>query len=410
MSDIVLSQSIRQNLLSLQRNADLLGVTQNRLATGRKVNSSLDNPTNFFVASGLQGRAGDLQRLLDGIGQSIKTLEASDNAIKSMLRLAETAQGSLRQALQSPATTARVVSLNSYANGGATLLTATPPGLTAGQTVQVAISGTPAVGPYTFTVAAGSTLNDLVNGINTALPGRVRASINDGGNIVIESLVGQATTGASQDLTVTTTNAAMADALFGAGVFPTASATTTQTGTLNVMRTQVADTYNQLLDQIDNIGQDANYNGVNLLQAQSLRVVFNEDDTTALLMKGVLITQQTLGMNRGYDATVIPPGQVREYPQSDAEIRDMLNQIDQAVKTLRAQATEFGSYMTIVTTRQEFTKQAIITLKTGADNLVLADTNEEGANLLALQTRQSLSTQALSLAAQADQAVLRLFG
>ena len=78
--------------------------------------------------------------------------------------------------------------------------------------------------------------------------------------------------------------------------------------------------------------------------------------------------------------------------------------------TLRNQASKFGSNLTTVQTRQDFTKNLINTLQTGADSLVLADSNEEGANMLALQTRQSLSTTALSLANQASQAVLRLFG
>jgi len=78
--------------------------------------------------------------------------------------------------------------------------------------------------------------------------------------------------------------------------------------------------------------------------------------------------------------------------------------------TLRSQAQTFGSQLSTVQIRQDFTKAMINTLQTGADGLVLADTNQEGANLLALQTRQSLSTTALSLSAQADQAVLRLFG
>ena len=77
---------------------------------------------------------------------------------------------------------------------------------------------------------------------------------------------------------------------------------------------------------------------------------------------------------------------------------------------MRSQASDFGSKLSTVQIRQDFTKNLIRTLETGADNLVLADTNEEGANMLALQTRQQLSTTALSLSAQADQAVLRLFG
>ena len=96
--------------------------------------------------------------------------------------------------------------------------------------------------------------------------------------------------------------------------------------------------------------------------------------------------------------------------QSDATIDSAITAIDGALSTLRTQASKFGSNLSTVQTRQDFTKQLINTLQTGADALVLADSNEEGANLLALQTRQQLSSTALSLSAQADQAVLRLFG
>jgi flagellin-like hook-associated protein FlgL len=96
--------------------------------------------------------------------------------------------------------------------------------------------------------------------------------------------------------------------------------------------------------------------------------------------------------------------------QADDNIDTTLDELDTALSTLRDQASKFGANLTTVQTRQDFTKNLIDTLKTGADNLVLADTNEEGANLLALQTRQQLSTTALALSAQADQAVLRLFG
>ena len=96
--------------------------------------------------------------------------------------------------------------------------------------------------------------------------------------------------------------------------------------------------------------------------------------------------------------------------QSDVNVDASISTLDSALSTLRTQASKFGSNLTTVQVRQDFTKNLITTLQTGADNLVLADTNEEGANLLALQTRQQLSTTALSLANQSNQAVLRLFG
>ena len=95
--------------------------------------------------------------------------------------------------------------------------------------------------------------------------------------------------------------------------------------------------------------------------------------------------------------------------QTDGDINAALTDLKGATDTLRSQASKFGSNLSVVETRQDFTKNLINVLETGAANLTLADTNEEGANLLALQTRQQLSSTALSLASQADQNVLRLF-
>ena len=99
MSDITLSAGVRQNLLTLQSTADMMATTQNRLATGKKVNSALDNPTNFFTSQSLSARANDLGNLLDGIGNAIKTIEAADNGITAITKLVESAQSTARQAL-----------------------------------------------------------------------------------------------------------------------------------------------------------------------------------------------------------------------------------------------------------------------------------------------------------------------
>ena len=101
MSSIVLSSSVRQNLLSLQSTADLLATTQNRLATGKKVNSALDNPTNFFTAQSLDSRAGDINNLLDGIGNGVQVLQAANTGITSLQKLVDTAKSIANQALQS---------------------------------------------------------------------------------------------------------------------------------------------------------------------------------------------------------------------------------------------------------------------------------------------------------------------
>ena len=103
MSSIVLSASVRQNLLSLQSTADLLSTTQNRLATGNKVNSALDNPTNFFTAQGLNNRATDINNLLDSIGNGVQVLQAANTGITSLQKLVDTAKSIANQVLQAPA-------------------------------------------------------------------------------------------------------------------------------------------------------------------------------------------------------------------------------------------------------------------------------------------------------------------
>src|SRR6202045_4020068 len=100
MSGIVLSASVRQNLLSLQSTAALLATTQNDLATGKKVNTALDNPTNYFTAQGLDNRANDISSLLDGIGNGVQVLQAANTGITSLQSLVDTAKSIANQVLQ----------------------------------------------------------------------------------------------------------------------------------------------------------------------------------------------------------------------------------------------------------------------------------------------------------------------
>src|ERR1043166_9212423 len=100
MSGIVLSAGVRSNLLNLQAAGDLIQQTQVRLSTGKRVNSALDNPTNFFTAQALTNRASDLSGLLDAMGSAIKTLQAADNGITAITKLVQSAQALARQAQQ----------------------------------------------------------------------------------------------------------------------------------------------------------------------------------------------------------------------------------------------------------------------------------------------------------------------
>ncbi len=164
--------------------------------------------------------------------------------------------------------------------------------------------------------------------------------------------------------------------------------------------------YNNLLTQINQTANDSGYNGTNLLNGDALKLTFNQNATSSLTVQMVdsnnnptSISASNLGL-----ATAT----TSEFASNSA-LTTLTTDLTNALNTLQSQATAISGSLSVVQNRQNFTTQMINTLQTGADNLVLADPNLEGANLLALQTRQSLSTTALSMASQAQQAVLRLF-
>ena len=376
MADITLSSGVRQNLLSLQTTADLMSRTQNRLATGKKVNSALDNPISYFTSQSLSNRASDLTALLDSIANGVQTIKAADTGITSLTKLVQSAQAIANQALQSASSTASVT-------GTVAGLTATTQhGVTATKTITVNDGTTTA----TYTAAANDTVQDFLDAVNGTANLEVRASLDAGGHVKLEA------TGTTS-IVIAGTGSAGDLATLGL------VAGTTAAGTLNASRTSLASQFDDIRTQIDNLAADSGYNGVNLLNGDSLTVTFNETGTSTQSITGVTFDAAGLGVT----------GATNDF-QTDLDVSDALSNLTAALGTLRAQAVSFGSSLSVVQTRQDFTKAMVNTLQTGADNLVLADTNEEGANMLALQTRQSLSTTALSLAAQASQNVLRLFG
>src|SRR6516164_8658756 len=125
MSDITLTAAVRQNLLSLQDTADLLSQTQERLASGKKVNSALDNPTNFFTAAGLDARASDISNLLDSIGNGVQVLQAANTGITSLSSLVDTAKSIANQVLQQPTGYSTRASITSTAPAAGTAGSAT---------------------------------------------------------------------------------------------------------------------------------------------------------------------------------------------------------------------------------------------------------------------------------------------
>ena len=422
MSDIVLSSAVRSNLLSLQNTDALLARTQERLATGLKVNSALDNPTNFFTASSLNARASDLGNLLDSIGNATQTLEAADNGIEAITDLVESAQSAARQALQdrtnatitSEAADQAVTGATTQATAEATVLTAN--GFAANDTLVFTATdnSTNVTQQFTYTVSAGDTVEDLVNSVNSS--GFVDATVSQTGVLSFS-------VGGTESLSIVaniaespgTTDNQAAAALTALGFTDAANTTagTTDAGTdvatltqaaagagASTVRQDLAAQFNELLSQIDELANDSGFNGVNLLGGvtEDLEVVFNETGSSTITIDGVDFSSGGLGLNAVTDDFA-----------SDTAIDTQLDDLQGALTTLRSQASTFGANLSIVEARENFTKATINTLETGAANLTLADTNEEGANLLALQTRQQLSSTALSLASQADQNVLRLF-
>jgi flagellin len=521
MSEVVLSSAVRANLLNLQSTAELLGKTQNRLATGKKVNSALDNPTNFFTANSLNSRASDLGRLLDSVSNAIQTIAAADKGISAITKLVESAQATARQALQAavPGSTTpggegpgtdpvTAVATGSETFTGVATLTGTADldgfdfsalegtlditingqqitftfGDTdpADGTVWVdtdgldesgflaalndddtgfgagtfSIDGDDALvitGAGDITVAAGSLTESLLGAaddetevtaaaaydLGAALAGNLKFSVGDeefdidlDGLDALEDVVAAlngdadfaavatASVSSSGALVITATNEgeditfdtddSASEAIVTALGLTDATAPADGAGdgdgdggaaAPTSKRASLLQQYNDLLGQITALASDASFNGVNLLNGDTLSVLFNEDGSSKLDITGVTFSATGLGLTEEAAGVF----------DTNAGINGVLDKLKAATDTLRTQASKFGSNLSVVEARQNFTKEMINVLETGAANLTLADTNEEAANLLALQTRQQLSSTALSLASQADQNVLRLF-
>lgn len=428
MSDITLSSAVRSNLLALQNTADLLGLTQERLATGLKVNSALDDPTAFFTASSLNARASDLNRLQDFVGNAVQTLRAADEGIEAITNLVETAEATARQAIQTASSTSEFTGNNTTALN----LTDTFNGLDGDLAADfdIVITSTTNVAT-TINFKATGTVQDLITAINdntgqgaavdnlstrgTVTVGgtsgaNVRASLTLDGKLKLESTTAQAITveinndanGADTAFTDAVAllglNSSNATITAGTAGAEAKVVTTIAAGSLNTDRTSFSTQFDELRTQIDQLSKDAGFNGVNLLDGDSLTVTFNEDGTSSLGISGVTFNSSGLGITTADNSF-----------QTNVDINAAITELRASSLTLRSQASSFGNNISVVETRQDFTKNLINVLESGAGNLVIADANEEGANLLALQTRQQLSSTALSLASQSDQNVLRLF-
>ena len=274
MQPITLTSGMRANLVSLQNTNSLLELTQKRLASGKKVNSALDDPIAYFTAVAHEQRAGDLAGRKDEMSEAVQTVKAADAGIQSINTLIAAAKSLASSALSADSTTATA----------------------------------------------------LMNQFNT-----VRTQINE-------------------------------------------------------------------------MSGDAGYKGVNLLggTSVSLTVKFDETGASKLGIAGFDGSTTSLGIS-------LAAGWVSGTTVTASTIETAMTALDAAKDKLRTESSKLANNLSIITARQEFTQGMINVLKDGAAGLTNADMNEEGANMLMLQTRQALGTTSLSLASQAAQSVLRLF-
>jgi len=377
MSDITLTAGIRNNLLSLQQTSADLTTTQEQLATGKKVNSAADNPSSYFTSQNLTNTANSLSALLDQIGQGQQTISAATDGLTGISSLLQQALATVQQAQQASPTTAAAVS-------GSVDVTTSP--VTAG-TLVISVGAN----NYSVSIGASETVSNIEAAINgtTGLgsTGAITATDDGSGHLILT---------ANSPSTSFTVNAS-------AGEAASIGLSTTEVFGQSTTRGTLQTNFNGLLTQINQLAGDANYNGVNLLTSDNLTIEFNQSGSSSLTINGVGFTSSGLGLSAisGTGAGSF---------QNDATLTGTIASINAALGQVQAQTETFGTTSGVIGTRQTFTTNLINTLQTGASNLVVADQNQASANLLTEQTQQQLEISALSIANQANQSVLKLFG
>jgi flagellin-like hook-associated protein FlgL len=493
MQDITLSAAVRQNLLTLQSTADMMSGVQNKLATGLKVNSALDNPNSFFTASGLNSRASDLGNLLDDMGQSLQTIKAADKGIQTVTDLVEAAKAKANQALQTQSQYERkkfaeqyndlleqiedVAKDSSYkgknllAGDGNDLTTIfnedatskltieavdyTDTSLSAGLNLSDLAEGQGGATSFTLqggktTITLGASLNssssledsslftalDTILSVDvTATPAAITGGTLTVGSATVQDLIdnlnglsgvraefdetnGQLSVYSDEDIKLTTGTAAAAG--FGT-VNATAFAATTQTlvdsGSFAVGDTLTLTDGNNFelgsleiesdttVDDLENFVNDFNGVSASFSTATGQLSILSETDLSLTSDNVDFASSGFQANSTGVSVAALSDSGFA----TDSDINRVVDRLNNALSNLRSQASEFGTNLSTVEIRQDYTKTMINTLQEGAGLLTLADTNEEGANLLALQTRQQLASTSLSFASQADQTVLSLF-
>ena len=417
MADISLTASMRTNLLSLQNTQSLMDTTQERLSTGLKVNSAIDNASSYYTAQSLNNRASDLSALLDSMGQGIQTIQAANEGIEAITEFVEQAKA-IANSARDAASKTDVKTLNAKFSD---LTTPQTPKTSAGTALTLEIKKvngdkvealgssdehdkavTAALAKLNAKLAAG----ELEGKDASTFKAAADAAMKEFTGTVLEDVM-EFSISADGKVSLTA-KAGYQIAAKGAGEFAgqgdkaadtgLAGDTATSTVNVNTDRQKYAEQFNEIMRQIDKLAKDSGYKGINLLQMNTLTVIFNEDRSSQIEVKGVDASSTGLKISNPVDSW-----------QTDEDINKSITEAENAISELRIMASDYGNYYSIVQNRQDFTKNLINVLTEGADNLTLADMNEESANMLALQTRQQLAINSLSLASQAAQGVLQLF-
>jgi flagellin len=390
ISDISLTSGMRSNLISLQNTVDLMDRTQERLSTGKKVNSALDNPVNYFAAQSHTTRANTISSYKDSMNEAIQTIQAANDAITSLESLIETARG-LGQAASSASANSVGFSVNTAISAGDVI--------TIGGTAFTAVA-TGASGTTEFNVedSDGDALD--VDKIVSNLAAKINQNEETGtygeGNL-------KAVVSGNQ---ITLTSVSTGKAITSTDIIDAGSLDVTVDDEVTSERSTYADQYEEILVQIDSLAGTGGYKGVNLLTNDTLSVGFEGGSVS---VKGFNAYASDMGINTTGEAKATLGGDEFVKWATASNIKFDLNNLEKGVKELKSQSSKLSSALSVINTQLDFSTAKIETLTEGADNLTAADSNEEGANMLMLQTRQSLSTSALSMAAQSAQSVLKLF-
>jgi len=381
LNDISLTSAMRSNLTNLQKTTTLLGRTQERLSTGKKVNSALDDPTSFFTAKAHVNDASDLSSLKNGMSEAVQTVKKADAGVTAITTLIASAKAL--------ANTAKATSeAGSTGNTNTEKLTIDT-NLVAGDIITVggtAYTAVTTVTDGTTQFAVGTTAAGTAQNLAAAVTQNAETTnftATSSGNVITFDK-----------------GSAVLDADITTGLVVGGAVTETLQTATSSGRAGLAAQYNEIMSQISKLVSDSGYNGVNLLNGTTETMSVDFGNSNTLTVTGFDGSGALAGTTAtGWDGAT---GYV-------ASINTDIAKLDAASNALEVGSQNLANNLSIVTARQDWSTNAINVLTTGSDNLTLADMNEEGANMLMLQTQQSLSTTSLSLASQASQAVLRLF-